>query len=96
MILRMPPEPDWWVGFMLQVGPLMAAAIWAVATIKGTTAKLGMNLEHLAGSINRLETILEVLRSDQQELKTRVAVLEDRRDRIGFDTDHGGEAETHR
>ena len=70
------------VGFLITVGSVVAAAVWAVATIRGTTMALGAEMRGLAESIDRLRSFVmaetKELRDNIVSLRGRIIKVETR------------------
>jgi len=68
-------------GFLLELGTLIAAAVWGVSRIKGSTNTLSSTIETLSGSITRLERIIERLDTKVDGHGERLARIEALSDR---------------
>lgn len=69
-------------GLLLTAGTVIAASVWAVATIKGTTLALGIEMRGLADSIDRLRKFVtdetKELRDSLKRLDGRLIRMETR------------------
>lgn len=60
----------------LQPGLVLASAVWAIATIKSTTEKLGLRIDQLGLVIHDLKSSFNNQSDDLSELRDRVTRLE--------------------
>lgn len=61
---------------VVQLGGILAAAIWAVASIRAKTAELGQQISSLGRSIDKLDRAVERLDLGVRDLDHRVTRLE--------------------
>lgn len=55
---------------------MVATAVWAVSRIKGTTEKLGITMEHLRSTVERLDLRFETTARELVSLRERVSIME--------------------
>lgn len=60
----------------LEPGVVLASAVWAIATIKGTTERLGERIDELGAIIRELKDSIGSHKQDLDALKERVIKLE--------------------
>ena len=61
---------------LLNIVAMAGTAVWAVSKIKGTTEKLGITMDHLRSTVERLDVRFERTASELVALKERVTVME--------------------
>lgn len=60
----------------VQIAVIIVSAVWAISTIKATTETLGIRIDNLKESIVDLKNSIGVQKTDIDELKKRVLILE--------------------
>lgn len=55
---------------------MVVTAVWAVSKIKGTTEKLGITMEHLRSTVERLDLRFETTARELVSLRERVSIME--------------------
>lgn len=65
-------------GLTLTGTAIVASAVWAVASIRGSTRALGRSIDSLRQAVDRLDRILADLGQRMDHLNTRVSRIEGR------------------
>lgn len=61
---------------LLPSGVVLVSAVWAIATIKSTTEKLGIGIDQLKGAVLELKVAVSDLRHESDNLRERIIRLE--------------------
>lgn len=64
------------LGLALEIVAFIVIGVWVVSSIKASTQALGIHIEHLAESVNRLNSWLGVVDKKVDKHGERIATLE--------------------
>lgn len=67
-----------WLGILISAGSIIATAVWAVGSIKGTTSKLEAAIASLTKSVDRVDTSINDLWHNVRALDQRLSRMEGR------------------
>ena len=64
------------IGLAVEIAVLLVGAVWAISSIKSTTARLGVHIESLASAIRRLDHNAVRQETRMNEHDQRIARIE--------------------